>query len=208
MICFIFKRSLSTLGLVISALATRQSNEQNSKSTKKTFVPYRDSVLTWLLKVKLSISFIFFLINPCFQDSLGGNSFTIMLATISPAYDNYEETISTLRYADQAKKIVNHAVVNEDEPGTIIRDLRDEIDKLRKELADAKAEKSAEKLDAEIKENERLMQTISKDWQERIAETDKISKVNFSSTNHLDQNSTFLCLGTTRAITEKWHICL
>ncbi|CAF1236539.1 unnamed protein product [Adineta ricciae] len=152
-------KSLSTLGLVISALATRQSNEQNSKSTKKTFVPYRDSVLTWLLK-----------------DSLGGNSFTIMLATISPAYDNYEETISTLRYADQAKKIVNHAVVNEDEPGTIIRDLRDEIDKLRKELADAKAEKSAEKLDAEIKENERLMQTISKDWQERIAETDKISK--------------------------------
>ncbi|CAF1478921.1 unnamed protein product, partial [Adineta steineri] len=152
-------KSLSTLGLVISALATRQSNENSLKSTKKTFVPYRDSVLTWLLK-----------------DSLGGNSFTIMLATISPAYDNYEETISTLRYADQAKKIVNHAVINEDEPGTIIRELRDEIDKLRKELADAKAEKSAEKLNAEIKENEKLMQTISKDWQERIAETDKISK--------------------------------
>ncbi|UJR37400.1 hypothetical protein I4U23_030105 [Adineta vaga] len=152
-------KSLSTLGLVISALATRQSNENSLKSTKKTFVPYRDSVLTWLLK-----------------DSLGGNSFTIMLATISPAYDNYEETISTLRYADQAKKIVNHAVINEDEPGTIIRDLRDEIDKLRKELADAKAEKSAETLNAEIKENEKLMQTITKDWQERIAETDKISK--------------------------------
>ena len=61
-----------------------------------------------------------------------------MLATISPAYDNYEETLSTLRYADQAKKIVNHAVINEDEPGTIIRELRNEIDKLRKELADAK----------------------------------------------------------------------
>lgn len=100
-----------------------------------------------------------------------------MLATISPAYDNYEETISTLRYADQAKKIVNHASINEDEPGTIIRELRNEIDLLRKELADAKAEKSAEKLNAEIKENEKLMQTITKDWQERIAETDKISKV-------------------------------
>jgi hypothetical protein len=100
-----------------------------------------------------------------------------MLATISPAYDNYEETISTLRYADQAKKIVNHAVINEDEPGTIIRELRNEIDLLRKELADAKAEKSAEKLNAEINENEKLMQTITKDWQERIAETDKISKV-------------------------------
>ncbi|CAF4652463.1 unnamed protein product, partial [Rotaria sp. Silwood2] len=160
-------KSLSTLGLVISALATRQSHENNPKSTKKTFVPYRDSVLTWLLK-----------------DSLGGNSFTIMLATISPAYDNYEETISTLRYADQAKKIVNHAIINEDEPGKIIRELRNEIDKLRKELADAKAEKSAdakdeksaEKLNAEIKENEKLMQTITKDWQQRIAETDKISK--------------------------------
>jgi len=48
---FIYFRSLSTLGLVISALATRQTNENNPKSTKKTFVPYRDSVLTWLLKV-------------------------------------------------------------------------------------------------------------------------------------------------------------
>ncbi|CAF3355314.1 unnamed protein product [Rotaria socialis] len=152
-------KSLSTLGLVISTLATRPSHDNHSKSTKKTFVPYRDSVLTWLLK-----------------DSLGGNSFTIMLATISPAYDNYEETISTLRYADQAKRIVNHAVINEDEPGKIIRELRNEIDILRKELADAKAEKSAEKLNAEIKENENLMRTISKDWQERIAETDKISK--------------------------------
>lgn len=152
-------KSLSTLGLVISALATRQSTENNSKSSKKTFVPYRDSVLTWLLK-----------------DSLGGNSFTIMLATISPASDNYEETLSTLRYADQAKKIVNHAIINEDEPGQIIRELRNEIDLLRKELADAKAEKSQEKLNAEINENERLMLTISKDWQERIAETDKISK--------------------------------
>ncbi|CAF3438747.1 unnamed protein product [Rotaria sp. Silwood1] len=152
-------KSLSTLGLVISALATRQSYENNPKSIKKTFVPYRDSVLTWLLK-----------------DSLGGNSFTIMLATISPAYDNYEETLSTLRYADQAKKIVNHAIINEDEPGKVIRELRNEIDKLRKELADAKAEKSAEKLNAEINENEKLMQTITKDWQERIAETDKISK--------------------------------
>jgi len=60
-------------------------------------VPYRDSTLTWLLK-----------------DSLGGNSKTVMVATVSPASDNYEETLSTLRYADRAKKIVNHAVINED----------------------------------------------------------------------------------------------
>ena len=49
-----------------------------------------------------------------YQDNLGGNSKTVMVATISPAADNYEETLSTLRYADRAKRIVNHAVVNED----------------------------------------------------------------------------------------------
>lgn len=60
-------------------------------------MPYRDSVLTWLLK-----------------DNLGGNSKTVMVATLSPSGDNYEETLSTLRYADRAKRIENHAVVNED----------------------------------------------------------------------------------------------
>lgn len=50
----------------------------------------------------------------CVQDNLGGNSKTVMVATISPASDNFEETLSTLRYADRAKRIVNHAVINED----------------------------------------------------------------------------------------------
>ena len=48
------------------------------------------------------------------QDNLGGNSKTVMIATVSPSSDNYEESLSTLRYADRAKRIVNHAVVNED----------------------------------------------------------------------------------------------
>lgn len=99
-------KSLTTLGMVISALA--------EKSTKKTFVPYRDSVLTWLLK-----------------DNLGGNSKTVMIATVSPALDNFEETLSTLRYADRAKKIVNHAVVNEDPNAKIIRELREEVENLK-----------------------------------------------------------------------------
>ena len=73
-------------------------------------MPYRDSVLTWLLK-----------------DNLGGNSKTIMIATLSPAAANYEETLSTLRYADQAKQIVNKAVVNEDENARLIRQLKEEI---------------------------------------------------------------------------------
>lgn len=76
-------KSLTTLGLVISKLADRSGSGTGAKDSKA-FIPYRDSVLTWLLK-----------------DSLGGNSRTIMVATISPSPDNYEETLSTLRYADR-----------------------------------------------------------------------------------------------------------
>lgn len=107
-------RSLTTLGLVISKLA-----DQTSKRNDK-FVPYRDSTLTWLLK-----------------DNLGGNSKTVMVATISPAEDNFEETLSTLRYADRAKRIVNHAVVNEDPNARIIRELRMEVEALREMLKHA-----------------------------------------------------------------------
>lgn len=71
------------------------------------------------------------------QDCLGGNSRTAMVATVSPAADNYEETLSTLRYADRAKNIVNHAVVNEDPNARIIRELREEVEKLRDQLTQA-----------------------------------------------------------------------
>ena len=71
------------------------------------------------------------------QDNLGGNSKTVMVATISPSADNYEETLSTLRYADRAKRIVNHAVINEDPNARIIRDLRDEVEMLRQQLSAA-----------------------------------------------------------------------
>lgn len=60
-----------------------------------------------------------------------------MVATISPAADNFEETLSTLRYADRAKRIVNHAVVNEDPNARIIRELREEVETLQKELKEA-----------------------------------------------------------------------
>lgn len=95
-------KSLTTLGLVIKALVERSGADAKTKSP--IFVPYRDSVLTWLIK-----------------DNLGGNSKTIMIATLSPAAANYEETLSTLRYADSAKQIVNKAVVNEDETARVIR---------------------------------------------------------------------------------------
>lgn len=60
-----------------------------------------------------------------------------MVATVSPAADNYDETLSTLRYADRAKSIVNHAVVNEDPNARIIRELREEVEKLRSQLTEA-----------------------------------------------------------------------
>ncbi|KAM7343211.1 kinesin family member unc-104 isoform 9-T11 [Cochliomyia hominivorax] len=105
-------KSLTTLGKVISALAEIAS--KNKKSKKADFIPYRDSVLTWLLR-----------------ENLGGNSKTAMIAAISPADINYDETLSTLRYADRAKQIVCKAVVNEDANAKLIRELKEEIQKLR-----------------------------------------------------------------------------
>ena len=86
------------------------------KKAKNAFVPYRDSTLTWLLKVHCTLPSTSFSVclSVCLQDNLGGNSKTVMVATVSPAADNYEESLSTLRYADRAKRIVNHAVINED----------------------------------------------------------------------------------------------
>ncbi|XP_059608867.1 kinesin-like protein unc-104 isoform X2 [Phlebotomus argentipes] len=108
-------KSLTTLGKVISALAEMAS--KNKKSKKADFIPYRDSVLTWLLR-----------------ENLGGNSKTAMIAAISPADINYDETLSTLRYADRAKQIVCKAVVNEDANAKLIRELKEEIQKLRELL--------------------------------------------------------------------------
>uniref|UniRef100_A0AAR5QE16 Kinesin-like protein unc-104 n=1 Tax=Dendroctonus ponderosae TaxID=77166 RepID=A0AAR5QE16_DENPD len=109
-------KSLTTLGKVISALA-EISASKSKKSKKADFIPYRDSVLTWLLR-----------------ENLGGNSKTAMIAAISPADINYDETLSTLRYADRAKQIVCKAVVNEDANAKLIRELKEEIQKLRELL--------------------------------------------------------------------------
>uniref|UniRef100_A0A8C9W3R9 Kinesin family member 1C n=1 Tax=Scleropages formosus TaxID=113540 RepID=A0A8C9W3R9_SCLFO len=106
-------KSLTTLGKVISTLAEMQ----NSKKKKSDFIPYRDSVLTWLLK-----------------ENLGGNSRTAMIAALSPADINYEETLSTLRYADRAKQIRCNAIINEDPNARLIRELKEEVNRLRQLL--------------------------------------------------------------------------
>jgi kinesin family protein 3/17 len=87
---------LTALGNVINALVDGK---------KGGHIPYRDSKLTRLL-----------------QDSLGGNTKTLMIASVSPAEDNYDETISTLRYAARARNIKNTPKINEDPKDTLIKE--------------------------------------------------------------------------------------
>ena len=97
------------LGKVIQTLA-----EKASGKGKTVIVPYRESKLTRIL-----------------QTNLGGNSKTAMIAALSPASVNYEETLSTLRYANQVKNIKNEAKVNESPQDKLIRELREENQKLK-----------------------------------------------------------------------------
>lgn len=100
--------SLSALGNVISALVDGRCKH----------IPYRDSKLTRLL-----------------QDSLGGNTKTLMVACLSPADNNYDETLSTLRYANRAKSIKNKPRINEDPKDALLREYQEEIKKLKAILA-------------------------------------------------------------------------
>jgi kinesin family protein 1 len=178
-------RSLSTLGRVIAALADMSGGK------KRTQVPYRDSILTWLLK-----------------DSLGGNSMTAMIAAISPADINYEETLSTLRYADSAKRIKNHAVVNEDPNARMIRELQEELAKLRTQLTggvsggtggaaeeqyppDTPLDKqivsitqedgtikkvSKAEIAEQLNQSEKLYKDLNQTWEEKLLKTEEIHK--------------------------------
>ncbi|CAM9194103.1 unnamed protein product, partial [Discosporangium mesarthrocarpum] len=100
--------SLSALGNVISALVDGRSHH----------IPYRDSKLTRLL-----------------QDSLGGNTKTVMCANAGPAEYNYDETVSTLRYANRAKNIKNKPKINEDPKDAMLREFQEEIQRLKDQLA-------------------------------------------------------------------------
>nr|CCC94840.1 unnamed protein product [Trypanosoma congolense IL3000] len=108
-------KSLTVLGQVISALADMGKSKGENLARKH--VPYRDSTLTFILK-----------------ESLGGNSKTFMLSTLSPAAANYDETLSTLRYADRAKSIVTRAVVNAAAGDKRIRELEEEVQQLREKM--------------------------------------------------------------------------
>lgn len=173
-------RSLSALGRVISALADKKSSRRSGVGSA-VVVPYRDSILTWLLK-----------------DSLGGNSLTTMIATISPAEINYEETLSTLRYADSAKCIQNHAVVNEDQNTKMIRELKAELELLRAKMASAEFSQvqpsltdefisivtpdgeiqqiSKAEIAARMEQNTKLMEHMNLTWEEKLAATKRVQE--------------------------------
>uniref|UniRef100_A0A8D0HT29 Kinesin-like protein KIF14 n=1 Tax=Sphenodon punctatus TaxID=8508 RepID=A0A8D0HT29_SPHPU len=152
-------KSLLTLGKVISALS------EQSQSRRRAFIPYRESVLTWLLK-----------------ESLGGNSKTAMIATVSPAASNVEETLSTLRYAKQACLIINIAKVNEDMNAKLIRDLKAEIDKLKavlKNTQNTDPEKhrlyvqEITSLRVKLHQQEGEMAEMQRTWKEKLEQADK-----------------------------------
>jgi kinesin family member 1 len=181
-------RSLSTLGRVIAALADL-STAKKKKGGAAAQVPYRDSVLTWLLK-----------------DSLGGNSMTAMIAAISPADINFDETLSTLRYADSAKRIKNHAVVNEDPNARMIRELKEELAQLRSKLsgggagagpneeiypegtpleqqmvtitqADGTVKKvSKAEIVEQLNQSEKLYTDLNQTWEQKLAKTEEIHR--------------------------------
>ncbi|KAH8664068.1 kinesin motor domain-containing protein [Xylariales sp. PMI_506] len=145
-------KSLTTLGRVIAALADPKHRSGGKRN--KDIVPYRDSILTWLLK-----------------DSLGGNSKTAMIACIAPS--DYEETLSTLRYADQAKRIRTRAVVNQDHISSAERDaqiaaMAEEIRLLQLSVADTRRrEKDQKESEEKLEEYQNRVIAMQRMMEER-----------------------------------------
>eukprot|EP00929_Paragymnodinium_shiwhaense_P046981 TRINITY_DN23869_c0_g1_i3.p1 TRINITY_DN23869_c0_g1~~TRINITY_DN23869_c0_g1_i3.p1 ORF type:complete len:1005 (-),score=300.47 TRINITY_DN23869_c0_g1_i3:207-3221(-) len=160
-------KSLSALGSVIEKLADKATG----KAGPAVVVPYRDSKLTRLL-----------------QNALGGSSKTVMICAISPASCNYEETLSTLRYADRAKRIKNAAIINENPQDKLIRQLREENARLREMVEQQKSQdhghlsplkeaqmqrETAEELNqkkADISKLEQALQEMQRSFDDRLAE--------------------------------------
>ena len=159
-------KSLLILGNVINTLADKASGKK-----KDVLPPYRDSALTRIL-----------------QNALGGNSKTVMICALSPASINYEETLSTLRYADRAKKIQNKAVINESEHDKVVRLLKEENNDLKKKIEElskklfgggtiVEEDKEAfRELKAQYDETQKLCENMSKTFSERLEEAKKADK--------------------------------
>ncbi|XP_078482087.1 kinesin-like protein KIF28 [Ciona intestinalis] len=173
----LINKSLSCLGNCIKAIVNGDSH-----------VPYRDSVLTKLLK-----------------KALGGNSKTVMMAALSPAAIDYEETLSTLRFADRAKQIKTKAVVNEDHQDRMIRIYEEEIQKLRQQVASnpptegwvsmEEVEKMRREFEDQMRMLEDQLEDSNKTWREKMEEQrvetmrqieeDNLQKEKATNTPHL-----------------------
>nr|XP_048273599.1 chromosome-associated kinesin KIF4A isoform X3 [Myodes glareolus] len=140
-------RGLLCLGNVISALGDDK---------KGSFVPYRDSKLTRLL-----------------QDSLGGNSHTLMIACVSPADSNLEETLNTLRYADRARKIKNKPIINIDPQAAELNHLKQQVQQLQVLLLQAHGGTLPGSINVEPSEN---LQSLMEKNQSLIEENEKLSR--------------------------------
>jgi len=154
-------KSLLVLGNVINALADKAMGKG-----KNVLPPYRDSALTRIL-----------------QNALGGNSKTVMICALSPASINYEETLSTLRYADRAKKIQNKAVVNESEHDKMVRLLKEENGDLKKMIEELNKKilmsggviqdedkKAFQDLKEQYDANSKVMVEMEKSFQDKLDE--------------------------------------
>jgi hypothetical protein len=169
-------KSLSCLKGVIDVLV-----ENSVKGTKKR-PPYRDSTLTSLL-----------------MDSLGGNSKTFMLVTLSPHLDNADETLQTLRYGSRARQIVHTVHVNENAAGRMMLELEDELEKMKKELERAKSEAQPEvieKLRTQITEQEQAVATYEAQIE---AETARITEMQKAKEKELRARER-LALGNLQAL--------
>ena len=165
-------KSLLILGNVINCLADKAIGKN-----KNMLPPYRDSALTRIL-----------------QNALGGNSKTVMICALSPASINYEETLSTLRYADRAKKIQNKAVINESEHDKMVRLLKEENVNLKKMIEDLQKKllgqggavgEDDKKAFLELKEqyeaNQKVMGDMQKTFEEKLEEAKKHESENIGS---------------------------
>jgi kinesin family member 13 len=152
-------KSLVVLGSVIEALADKSQGKKGN-----IVIPYRDSALTRIL-----------------SSALGGNSKTVMICALSPATVNYEETLSTLRYADRAKKIKNHAVVNETVQDKMIRELKEENNELKKVIDEVGGVEKILELREQIAAIERLSKEKEMSFsQKREAHFESDFKVNIN----------------------------
>ena len=157
-------KSLLILGNVINCLADKAIGKN-----KNMLPPYRDSALTRIL-----------------QNALGGNSKTVMICALSPASINYEETLSTLRYADRAKKIQNKAVINESEHDKMVRLLKEENVGLKKMIEDLQKKLMGQggvfgdedkqaflDLKEQYEANQKVMSDMQKTFEEKLEEAKK-----------------------------------